>query len=382
MPSILLWLSFLSPLVRGAVFNIPATTGPFAVGTTILEVIDHSRRDPLAPTPQPRDLSVSLFYPTSVRSHNATSYPNGRECQPALQLSSAVAAAYESSFGIPNGTLHNIITQACLGAPLSHPHQPLLFFTPGLGSSRELYSDTLIEIASYGWNVVSIDHPYETNVVQYPDGRAVYGLPMNGSEPQTIENIEIRAADLISVLNALSNSTITKKIPGYPGHGEFGFNLRKVGVFGHSLGGATALRAMINDTRFAVGTNLDGSFWGPEQYIGTDAPFMVLTAQSHNRRNDTSWAITWPNLRGFKREYTISGAEHNTFTDATLLKQIWGPSFPSDVVPLLGSINGTRIVGIERAYLTSLFGRFLKGENDGLLDGVGSHKWPEVTVGV
>ncbi|KAI0376519.1 hypothetical protein F5Y04DRAFT_266214 [Hypomontagnella monticulosa] len=383
MPSILLCFSVLLPLVRGAAgIVVPPTTGPFTVGTTILEVIDYSRQDPLAPTPQPRDLVVSLFYPTDIRSHNATPDANSHECRPAVQLSPAVAAALETIGGMPNGTLRNIITPACLDAPLSRPQEPFLLFTPGLGSPKALYSEALIEIASYGWNVAAVDHPYESAAVEYPDGRVVYGLTMNGTEEQAISNIEIRTADLISVLNALSNSTITKNIPGYAGHKDCGINVRKVGVLGHSLGGATALHAMANDTRFVVGSNIDGSFWGPEKEVGTDNPFLILTAQDHNRTNDDTWATTWPNLRGFRREYTVSGAEHNSFTDIPLMREIWGPGFPPDIVTNLGPINGTRVMGIQRAFLTSLFGRFLKGKNDGLLDGVGVDAWPEVTIGV
>ncbi|KAI1391656.1 Alpha/Beta hydrolase protein [Hypoxylon trugodes] len=373
MVSSLLYLGLFASLAKAGNFTAPPPTGPYTVGTTNIEIVDSSRQDPYAPTPKPRDLVAALYYPVG-----AAAYPGPRaECKHAIQFTPAVASFYEKTTpGVPSGILQNIVTQACVDAPLTQPQLPVLIFSPGLGGSKYLYSDTLVEIASYGWNIVAIDHPYETGIVQYPDGRIVYAV--NASISNTVANVDIRAADMISVLNALSNSTVTNKIPGL----KTRLRTDKVGVYGHSLGGATALRVTANDTRFVAGSNLDGSFQGTSVQLGTDAPFFVFAAQSHNRTNDASWAEGWNNLRGFKREYAITGVEHNNFLDVPLLRQFYGSAFPPDAAQPLGPLNGTRGMAIQRAYLNSFFQRFLKGVNDGLMDGVGDDKYPEVYVGV
>ncbi|OTA99083.1 hypothetical protein M426DRAFT_325482 [Hypoxylon sp. CI-4A] len=374
----ILHLQFFVLLVASANTTVPALTGPFSVGTTGIEVVDYSRQDPFASTPQPRSIAVTLFYPTDAVASNATSYVKKQECKPALQASSQFAAYLEAAEGFSNGSFHNLLMRACLDAPLTQPEQPLLLFTPGLGGPSAFYSDTLEEIASYGWNIAALDHTYETAVIEFPDGRFVFALPQNGTEAETVNNVNIRTADLSSVLDALSNSTITEKIPGVTRGTKF--RTQKAGVFGHSLGGATALQVLASDARFAVGANFDGSFWGEEQQIGADKPFLILAAPGHNRTSDPSWAATWSNLRSFKREYVVAGAQHLTFTDLPLFRQL-GRDLPPSAEQFGGTVNGTRALGIQRAYMNSLFGRFLKGHNDGLLDGVGAQEWPEVTKG-
>ncbi|KAI2613397.1 Alpha/Beta hydrolase protein [Hypoxylon sp. NC1633] len=375
----LLSLYFFICLVGGANFTAPALTGPYRVGTTSLEVIDYERNDIRAPTPQPRDLMISVFYPIDAPSHGTRSHG----CETAVQIPALTAAYLEESNMLPNGSLHDIVTRACLDAPLSHPRLPLLFFSTGFGAPRSWYSDTLAEIASYGWNIVSVDHPYQAAIVEYPDGRVVYQYQFNGTASEEVsyfaDNVEIRAADMIFVLNALSNHTITSQIPGYRRGHSGRFRTGRTGVFGHSLGGATALRVIANDTRFIAGANLDGSFWGSQQQIGTDAPFLIMAAENHTRtlESDPSWVDTWPNLRGFKRQYSISGAKHLDFTDLPIAQDA-GVISPV-LTEYLGSINSTRIIGIQRAFLNSFFKLFLEAHNDGLLDGVGIREWPEVT---
>ncbi|KAI1086004.1 hypothetical protein F5B19DRAFT_480729 [Rostrohypoxylon terebratum] len=385
MLSVKIWLCYFVCLVAGANnITIPTLTGPFNVGTTILEVTDYTRQDPWAKTPQPRNIVISLFYPTTELPYSEPLSMQEHKCRRAVQLPPNVATYLENHYAVSNGSLHNIITRACLDAPISRPFRPLLLFTPGFQSSRLMYSDILIEIASYGWTIASLDHPYETGIVEYPDGRVIYGLPLDDSNSTIVKNIDIRTADVVSVLNALSNSTVVDRIPGFARHEplESRFDTNRVGVFGHSLGGATALSVLANDTRFVVGANSDGSYWGSEIQKGTAAPFMALTSKGHDRTNDQSWADTWPNLRGFKREYSVRGAKHNDFTDIPLILQLWAYGIPPNSGDFLGTINGTRITAIQRAYLTSLFRRVLKGANDGLLDGIGMDEWPEVEVGV
>ncbi|KAI1762454.1 hypothetical protein GGR53DRAFT_468332 [Hypoxylon sp. FL1150] len=156
---------------------MPNFTGPFSVGTTVLEVVNYSRQDMRAPTPRPRDLAFSMFYPVD-----------------------------------------------------------------NCGDS----------------------------IVEYLYGRVAYEIPYDGSQEEedqrAAENVDIHAADLISALNALENPTVTAQIPGFSSLAAIirlpptRLRTDKVGVLGHSLGGATALRVTANDTRFADGVGMDGGF--------------------------------------------------------------------------------------------------------------------------
>ena len=50
------------------------------------------------------------------------------------------------------------------------------------------------------------------------------------------------------------------------------------GIFGHSFGGATALKVVMEDSRFTCGLNLDGGpYGGGEMDEKLNKPFMFIT---------------------------------------------------------------------------------------------------------
>ena len=61
-------------------------------------------------------------------------------------------------------------------------------------------------------------------------------------------------------------------------------DLHRIGVFGHSRGGATAADAMLSDRRIGAGVNLDGGMWGPVVKRGLDRPFGLLLVNEDRRR--------------------------------------------------------------------------------------------------
>ncbi|KAI0152811.1 Alpha/Beta hydrolase protein [Xylariaceae sp. FL1272] len=373
---------FIATLVRGTVL-VPELTGPHSVGTTVLELKDHSRQDPFAPSPSTRDLVVSLFYPTSSRC--------GRNsCTLAAQFPPITAQAIVSTYNITSDVA-GIITRSCLDSVLTKPHLPWLLFSPGLGDFRLYYSDLAEDLASYGWNVVTIDHPYDSPIVEYPDGHIVLASQSPNVDNATYNQLlDVRVADLIFVLDSLANSTIVSQIPGLnttksPREIEMSkysttkLPTHSVGVFGHSFGGAASLQVMASDKRFKVGANMDGSVFGDVVSSGTDKPFMFISRPDHNQTTDDTWREVWKNLRGFKREYSVEGALHGDFTDLPVLRDLFG-GLPGPLGDQLGTIKGTKVEHIKTTFLGALFDRFLKGKKAALLDETEFPHWPEVSL--
>ncbi|KAI0455912.1 platelet-activating factor acetylhydrolase [Xylaria acuta] len=366
---------------------VPELTGPHKVGSTVLELVDSSRQDPFAPTPQARDLVISLFYPTSKHTKNCTLTP---------QFPPATAAAIDTFVNAP-GLAETVTTRACAGSPLSRPDLPLVLLTPGLGNPRLFHSDMAEELASYGWNVVTVDHPYESFIVEYPDGRSVSSSDSPKGANATLEEyLDVRVKDMRFVLDSLANPSVTSRIPGLEAPSSASSKTNsyscpkpklatgKVGVFGHSFGGATSLQLLKDDARFHVGANLDGSVYGNVVQEGTDSPFVFFGRNNgtakHTDETDETWAEAWKNLRGFKREYNVNGTEHGAFTDIPIFRDLLPSGALGEYAEQLGSIKGTRILAIETAFLGALFDRFLKGKGGELLDGKGLDQWPEVTL--
>lgn len=233
-------------------------------------------------------------------------------------------------------------------------------------------------LASTGYIVVSVDHPYDADIVTYPDNTTVLAANITG-DAETTDDVYVRVEDISFVLDQLSlPSVISKLIPEL----TCGIDASRVGIFGHSLGGATAAQVLLSDSRFAGGINLDGTFFGSVIDRGFDKPFLIFAHEGKNQTTDTTWATLWSNLKGFRREFTLSRSTHGTFTDLAQLADLIDlrTKYPQQVGELLGNILGERSSQIIGTYVSSFFDFVLKGKKSALLDGP-SKDFPEVTLG-
>jgi hypothetical protein len=223
-----------------------------------------------------------------------------------------------------------------------------------------------------------VDHPYEADIVTFPDNTTILAANITG-DAQTLEDVGVRVKDMSFVLDQLSlPSVISNLIPGQ----ACGLSTSKVGIYGHSLGSATAAQAMLSDSRFTGGINLDGTFYGSVIEKGLDRPFMIFAHEGKNLTTDSTWGALWPNLKEFKREFILNGSTHGTFTDLAEVADLIGlrAQFPEEVAALLGSIAGERASQILAVYVSSLFDFLLKGKKSKLLNGP-NNEFPEVTIG-
>ena len=160
---------------------------------------------------------------------------------------------------------------------------PIVMFSPGLGNSRLVYSGIAQSLASQGYAVVTVDHPYDAAIVEYPDG--TYVLAANITTPDQITfDLKVRAKDISFVLDDI--------------HSLFGSDSRRLDfrhfvMYGHSLGGATAVAAMSLDQRIVGATNVDGSLWGPVVSHGVQCPVLLFAHQDKNLTTDPSWQEFW-----------------------------------------------------------------------------------------
>jgi predicted dienelactone hydrolase len=142
----------------------------------------------------------------------------------------------------------------------------------------------------------------------------------------------------------------------------------RIGMAGHSLGGAAAVSAMAHDRRVLAGANLDGAFGDPVPATGLDhRPFLMLGTDDHRPGGaDHTWDVAFRSLDGPKWWLTVAGTEHLSFTDL--------PVFASQL-----GLGGTeRPVVITRRYVRAFFDQWLTGRPRRLLAGP-SAAFPEVT---
>lgn len=348
--------------------SLPEPTGPYPVGTRRLHLVDESRQDPWKPDSGQRELMTSVYYP-SLGARGRTARYTAPEVS---RLSTA-----RLPVDVPPMVLSSVRTHATASTPPLPGHRPLLLLSPGFGTSRTRMSGLAEQLASAGYVVATVDHTYEAPV-RFPDGRVTEcGRPVPCGADTVAELrrvVDNRAVDLSFVLDELTG-------PDAAWPGSAVVDASRVGVAGHSLGGAAAIGTLHGDPRVDAGVNLDGTYYAPDSLAGLSEPVLNLgNGLRLDPAMDPSWARVWPHLTGWKRELLVRGSGHASFTDWPGLIDQLGvrDEYPPEAGrTLLGSISSRRATRITREYVTSFFDLHLKGRPTRLFEGR-SPEFPEV----
>lgn len=367
-----------APAPAPVTLTLPTPTGAHRVGTASLHLADRSRPDPWVPAQRSRHLMIQVWYPAVT----PRDYPR------APWMTPATARAYEKANHLP--TLNWPTTHAHLGAPVE-PRPggwPVVLYSHGLGGQRSEATALVEDVASHGTIVVTIDHVHDAGAVELPDGHldttAVPELTPANEKQVTTKAITARVTDTRFVLDQLTTidkgGNPTPERRALPAGLRGALDLTRVGMFGHSDGGATTAAVLHADRRIDVGINLDGTLWTADASAGTGRPFVLIGRQQHDRRTDPTWATFWTHQRGPKLQLNLTGSTHNTFHDLAVLLPQAAPTFgmsPEQVTAAVGTINGERAVTVLRTYVNAAFDRYLRNRPERLLDGP-SACYPEV----
>ena len=248
--------------------SLPAPSGPAAIGSVSLHLVDAGRWDPLAPTRARRSLMVTLWYPAQPAASSPVPY-----------LDAGAARVVDGELNVAPGTFESARSHAGNGAAVAAPGRrgyPVVIYSPGFGSWRNAATALTEDLVSHGFVVVTVDHPYDGAAVEFPNGAIVKSKPLDvpGNEKVlTYETwyamvkplLRVRVADVRFVLDELAIIDAGKN-PDADGrqlpHNLAGtLDLKRIGMFGHSLGGATMAQVMRADSRIRAGLSLDGPFF-------------------------------------------------------------------------------------------------------------------------
>lgn len=162
---------------------------------------------------------------------------------------------------------------------------PVIIYSPGLMGSHEDNLMLCHKLASQGYVVVGISHPYVLGTVEFPDGRTASptlsfsGLDYQQGQDVLTNEMEIWIADIKFVLNQLeqynnmSGSVLYNKL-----------DMNTIGALGFSFGGATSLQMCRRDNRIKAGINMDGPLNGKNQTAPLHKPFMFLLGEFSETR--------------------------------------------------------------------------------------------------
>jgi predicted dienelactone hydrolase len=347
--------------------TLPMPTGSFAVGRTLAVWSDPAYPDPLAPPPgATRELAVWIWYP-------AAPAPPGQPAQPAADyLPAPWRAALTRQIGpllsqLLTRDLAGVHAHATADAAVSpaQPAYPVVLMRPGLAALTADYTTLAEDLASHGYVVVGFDAPYRSFVVVFADGRTIARAPANdadlvgGAEKVALANKLLAAwcADLGFVLDRLDALNASDPSGRFQGR----LDLDRVGVFGHSLGGATALQFTHDDPRVKAGIDVDGLPLGSVIADGVAKPFMFLMSD-HSQESGPETTEVEANIRSIYDRIpadhrwlvTLRGAHHFGFTDISPL--------PVRLMRALGKIAlaGPRQIALTEHLIDAFFDVYLR----------------------
>lgn len=354
-------------------------SGPYAVGTREYSWTDSSRAEPYTKNPSDyRRVVVQVWYPAVAGEADTARYLL-RPTEFASKTGARAAAKTK--------------TRAVLDAPVapSGAAFPVLIYNHGGGWTRWSSTFTTQWLASYGYVVFSVEHFGFNQSAKYPDGTAF--------EPDTLAmpketgdgGADAKASwafldDPVFPIWVADARFALDRIEGLardPGPFQGRLDLERIGAFGWSFGGATAVQLTADDPRVKAAVDHDGQLFGSVRERGTARPVL----QFHNStdyeklypekdrpaiRELTAMTAAWDSTTRERSSadwynVTIAGTDHGDFSDLGLF-------YPRSKERL----DAKRAHEIINAYTLAFFERYLRGTPSELLSGP-SPAMPEVT---
>jgi Platelet-activating factor acetylhydrolase, isoform II len=358
-------------------FALPTLPGPYAVGSTRIQVTDYTRQDPLVSTPgfTPRTLMLQLWYPIATNS----------SLQQAPYLPEAAAKVTESKFFLPSGSTSKIDTNTFANGVAINPlltntgSLPVAVFSPGSGVLSALYTSYTSPLASHGYFIVGVDHTHDSSPVELANGTVI--TASLGDTNATVNEMAaiVRRDDLLWLSTQLTLKNLYSWLPGFELTKKGPNPTVRLAVFGQSLGGTATALTLQNDTSpYVAGFSLDGPFYGPIVQSGFRGPFFYLQAQEP-LVDKASLDTVWAKVRGWKQAVRVNGTTHFDYSDIPVILPIAPDSLLAKVYgPREGPLASGRKVQIMTTYLKAFFDSKLLGrQTEKILLG-NSTEFPEV----
>lgn len=302
---------WLLPVVR-----LPEPSGPYPVGIVDRELLDQARG---------RRLMVSVWYPAAQGGPPAllTKYPD-QLMTGLARLGALPALVFQH--------LRYVSLAASDGVPVLAGNRPfpVLVFSHGLVGLRLQNSSTFQELVSWGYIVVALDHTDAAAVTVFPDGEVRYynskrfGIP-SGVEPD-IAMVDERifpawVADQRFVYDTLETWAVND--PLLAGS----LDLERIGSFGHSFGGATALEVCRVEPRCRAAVNLDGGLYGDSVHLPAVRPIMLISSAESGGYPEPveEWRQLVAQASGPAYWLELPNSSHLSFTFSQLLSPLLVP---------------------------------------------------------
>ncbi|WP_088344129.1 alpha/beta hydrolase family protein [Bacillus cereus] len=345
------------------VFSFEEPTGPHRIGTKLYHWVDHQRNEPYSKNPNNwRELMVQIWYPAAEKCKG--------DPEPYIRNINELSKGLEKTLSIPAFAFSHmelVKSHSFMDLQLSDSenHYPILLFSHGFNGFRNQNTFQVEELASQGYIVLSIDHTFDAAATVFPGGRTAYVQPINLTD-EGDSHIKLWEEDVSFVLNQIEKLNENDETGFFTGR----LDTSRIGMFGHSYGGATAAQILAKDSRVKAAINMDGTLYGeilPESGIGK--PFLLMNAEEPDEADPFEVRERYGRgLAGGGMSMVIPHTDHTSFTDLHLFS------------PLLQSPgeNPKEVHRIINEFSLAFFDQYVKQKDDGSTLKRLITKYPEV----
>jgi dienelactone hydrolase len=317
--------------------ELPTPTGTFSIGTKIYNWVDRSRRELASKNPaDSRQLIVQVWYPTEDRSGPASPY--------VPMLSSYRHIWEDSDVDVASRTLTHFRLDA---KPMSSVQFPVVLLSHGWQGTRSEYTSFAEDLASHGYAVFGVDHPYMGRIA-LPNGEVTE--PTESQFHSPAEVVAYYAKDLEFVIGQIAE--LNRADPEKTFIGKF--DMARIAAIGHSSGFVAASGACKLDSRIKACINIDAPGFGASDLAGLEQPLLWIRLQKAGGVP----ADYLKTARTAVYELQIEGANHGSVEDWDYLEA----TSPAQ------REAADKILQIIRQYVEAFLSKHLNRQNSDLLD--------------
>ncbi len=243
-------------------------------------------------------------------------------------------------------------------------HCPLIVFSHGAYGIKSSNTSTYQELASHGYVVCSIDHPYHAMYTKAPNGSIITAAsefvndmslinddhyPIEDKMKTIQEMLSLRVEDINFVLDQIEQRTAAAKTEAF----YTMIDTEHIGLMGHSLGGAAAAEVAKERANIDAVVNLDGDFLGELVFEGGkeaysqelySKPILCFWSDLLYRGISDIGGFPFLNKATSAYEVHIKGTDHMSYTDLPLISPLLNN--------LILNMNGLKKAEIDQSYCT------------------------------
>ncbi len=287
-----------------------------------------------------RMLSVQIWYPTNQASGNPAPFRSRKVVDAAARFLGMPLFAVSYFADIPSFSYSDVPV-------VPNESYPVLLYNHGYGGYTQVYQSVFEELASHGYVVVSVGHENESALLIQQNGEVLATDPHNAFylkrapeisnreigeyqdiilssdderenhrayqklvelSPLHTESVRLWQSDTEAAVEKLAD--INKTDPLLRG----AFDLESMGIFGHSLGGATAGQMAYDSPSIKAGINLDGFQFGDLINHKLKVPFLFVSSNEEGNRYLRATTFLAGSQAQADQNH-IKGFSHDSFTD-------------------------------------------------------------------